>query len=74
MTELEVRNQELMRALATLAERQAETDRLNAELNETNRGVLALYAELDDRATELARVSSSNRPSSPASPTSFGPR
>jgi len=57
VTELEIRNQELMRALATLAERQAETDRLNAELNETNRGVLALYAELDDRATELARVS-----------------
>jgi signal transduction histidine kinase len=57
MTELEVRNQELMRILATLAERQAETDRLNAELNETNRGVLALYAELDDRAAELARAS-----------------
>ena len=57
VTELELHNQELMRVLATLAERQAETDRLNAELNETNRGVLALYAELDDRAAELARVS-----------------
>jgi signal transduction histidine kinase len=57
VTELEVQNQELVRVLATLAERQAETDRLNAELNETNRGVLALYAELDDRAAELARVS-----------------
>ena len=57
VTELEVHNQELMRVLATLAERQAETDRLNAELNETNRGVLALYAELDDRAVELARAS-----------------
>ena len=56
-SELEMQNQELMRVLATLAERQAETDRLNAELNETNRGVLALYAELDDRAAELARVS-----------------
>ncbi len=55
--ELEMHNQELVRVLATLAERQAETDRLNAELNETNRGVLALYAELDDRAAELARVS-----------------
>ncbi|MDQ2670307.1 MAG: ATP-binding protein, partial [Gemmatimonadota bacterium] len=30
---------------------------LNAELEETNRGVLALYAELDDRAMELARAS-----------------
>jgi signal transduction histidine kinase len=57
LDELEVRNQELVRALATLAEQQAETDRLNAELAETNRGVLALYAELDDRAAELARVS-----------------
>jgi signal transduction histidine kinase len=56
-SDLEVHSQELMRVLTTLAERQAETDRLNAELNETNRGVLALYAELDDRAAELARVS-----------------
>ncbi len=57
LTELEHRNQELLRALAGLAERQAETDRLNAELAETNRGVLALYAELDDRAAELGRAS-----------------
>jgi signal transduction histidine kinase len=55
--DLEMHNQELMRVLAALAERQAEADRLNAELNETNRGVLALYAELDDRAAELARAS-----------------
>jgi len=55
--EVEIQNQELVRVLATLAEQQMETERLNAELNETNRGVLALYAELDDRATELARVS-----------------
>ena len=55
--EVEIQNQELVRVLATLAEQQVETERLNAELNETNRGVLALYAELDDRATELARVS-----------------
>ncbi len=57
VAELETQNQDLVRALATLAERQAETDRLNAELAETNRGVLALYAELDDRAAELARAS-----------------
>jgi signal transduction histidine kinase len=57
VTDLEMHNQELMRVLGTLAERQAEADRLNAELNETNRGVLALYAELDDRASELARAS-----------------
>ncbi|CAN5877170.1 ATP-binding protein [soil metagenome] len=57
MAELEYRNQEMVRALAALAERQGETDRLNAELAETNRGVLALYAELDDRAAELGRAS-----------------
>jgi signal transduction histidine kinase len=55
--EVEIQNQELVRVLATLAEQQMETERLNAELNETNRGVLALYAELDDRAAELARAS-----------------
>jgi signal transduction histidine kinase len=57
VVELEHGNQELLRALAGLAERKAETDRLNAELAETNRGVLALYAELDDRAAELGRAS-----------------
>ena len=57
VSELETRNQELVRALATLVEQQAESERLNAELAETNRGVLALYAELDDRASELARAS-----------------
>jgi signal transduction histidine kinase len=57
LVELEHGNQELLRALAGLAERKAETDRLNAELAETNRGVLALYAELDDRAAELGRAS-----------------
>lgn len=56
-TELELNNQELMRVLSSLVEQQAEAERLNAELNETNRGVLALYAELDDRAAELARAS-----------------
>jgi signal transduction histidine kinase len=34
-----------------------EIGRLNVELEETNRGVLALYAELDDRAAELRRAS-----------------
>lgn len=34
-----------------------EIGRLNVELDETNRGVLALYAELDDRAVELRRAS-----------------
>ena len=34
-----------------------EIGRLNVELEETNRGVLALYAELEDRAAELRRAS-----------------
>jgi signal transduction histidine kinase len=55
--ETEFGNQDLVLALVALAERQAEADRLNAELEETNRGVLALYAELDDRAAELGRAS-----------------
>jgi signal transduction histidine kinase len=55
--ELQAQNQELVRTLAALRERELDHDRLNLELSETNRGVLALYAELDDRAAELARAS-----------------
>jgi signal transduction histidine kinase len=40
-----------------LREREAEIDRLALELAETNRGVLALYAELDDRAQALGLMS-----------------
>ena len=36
-----------------LQERDLEISALRAELDETNRGVLALYAELDDRAAQL---------------------
>jgi signal transduction histidine kinase len=55
--ELQAQNQELLRTLAALRERELEQERLSLELSETNRGVLALYAELDDRAAELARAS-----------------
>lgn len=55
--EVQEQNQELLRTLDELRARQAEVERLNAELEETNRGVLALYAELDDRAQELKRAS-----------------
>jgi signal transduction histidine kinase len=57
VAELQARNHELLRALDELRARQNEVERLNAELAETNRGVLALYAELDDRALQLARAS-----------------
>jgi signal transduction histidine kinase len=40
-----------------LQAREAEIDRLGQELAETNRGVLALYAELDDRAQALGQMS-----------------
>lgn len=55
--ELQSRNHELLQALEELRIRQHEVERLNGELAETNRGVLALYAELDDRALQLGRAS-----------------
>ncbi len=55
--EIREQNQDLLRTLEALRARQAEVERLNSELEETNRGVLALYAELDDRALELKRLS-----------------
>jgi len=56
LLEMQAQSQELTRALTHLREKQAETDRLAQELSETNRGVLALYAELDERAVYLERV------------------
>ena len=55
--EVQAQNQELLRALEELRLRQAEIERLNRELEETNRGVLALYAEIDDKAEALRRAS-----------------
>ena len=54
--ELQQQNQELIRALAALHERQEEMLRLNSELEDTNRGVVALYAELDEKADSLRRA------------------
>jgi signal transduction histidine kinase/CheY-like chemotaxis protein len=51
--ELDVQNRELLATLADLRERQEDLERLNRELEETNRGVVALYAELDERAAGL---------------------
>jgi signal transduction histidine kinase len=53
--ESQQQTQDLLRALTQLREKQAETERLAQELSETNRGVLALYAELDERALYLER-------------------
>src|SRR6187399_1146598 len=49
-------NQELLRTLDELRARQEELERVNRELEDTNRGVVALYAELDERAGHLRRA------------------
>lgn len=54
--ELQHQNQELLRALEEIRTRQAELTRLNRELEDTNRGVVALYAELDEKADILRRA------------------
>jgi signal transduction histidine kinase len=51
--EIQQQNRELLRSLEELRIRKEELARLNAELEDTNRGVMALYAELEERATHL---------------------
>jgi signal transduction histidine kinase/CheY-like chemotaxis protein len=55
--EIERQNQELLKMLQELRSRQEELELLNRELEDTNRGVVALYAELDERADYLRRAS-----------------
>jgi signal transduction histidine kinase len=58
LEELRQQNQELLDALQELRERQAELAQMHTrELDETNRGVVALYAELDENAKALKRLS-----------------
>ena len=54
--ELQQQNKELVRTLDELRARQEELARLNSELEDTNRGVVALYAELDEKAEQLQRA------------------
>jgi signal transduction histidine kinase/DNA-binding response OmpR family regulator len=56
MEELRQQNADLLRTLDELRQRQEELARLNRELEDTNRGVVALYAELDERADHLRRA------------------
>ncbi|HET7437028.1 MAG TPA: ATP-binding protein [Thermoanaerobaculia bacterium] len=58
LEEIQQQNAELLQALADLNTRQEELSRLNQELEDTNRGVLALYAELDEKAESLRRADS----------------
>jgi signal transduction histidine kinase/CheY-like chemotaxis protein len=63
LDEIQRQNQELLQTLDVLRlreleleRRQAELAHLNLELEETNRGVVALYAELDEKAVALKRA------------------
>jgi signal transduction histidine kinase/ActR/RegA family two-component response regulator len=57
LSEMREQNRELIESLDELRERQDELAQLNNELADTNRGVVALYAELDDKAEHLRRAS-----------------
>ena len=57
LEEVQEQNKELLHALDALRARQAEVEQLNRELAETNRGVVALYAELDEKAESLRLAS-----------------
>jgi sigma-B regulation protein RsbU (phosphoserine phosphatase) len=50
---LQGQNDELVATLIALRERESELVRLNSELEQTNRGVVALYAQLEERAAEV---------------------
>ncbi|MGA3185596.1 MAG: ATP-binding protein [Bryobacteraceae bacterium] len=63
LDELQCQNQELLQTLETLRlrelelkKREGELAQLSLELQETNRGVVALYAELDEKAAALKRA------------------
>src|SRR5215467_7420838 len=50
-------NRELIQSLEEIRRREEESKQLNQELGDTNRGVVALYAELDERAEQLRTAS-----------------
>jgi signal transduction histidine kinase/DNA-binding response OmpR family regulator len=54
--EVQQQNQELLQTLDELRSRQEDLERVNRELEDTNRGVVALYAELEERADHLRRA------------------
>ena len=57
LTALREQNRELMQSLDEIRRREEESKQLNQELGDTNRGVVALYAELDGRAEQLKQAS-----------------
>jgi signal transduction histidine kinase len=56
VAEMARQNQELVLTLEEVRRRGEEIDQVNQELNDTNRGVVALYAELEERAEHLKRA------------------
>ena len=56
LEEIQRQNQELLVALDELTRQKEELTTLNRELEDTNRGVVALYAELDEKADHLRRA------------------
>jgi signal transduction histidine kinase len=56
LDELQQQNDELGATLAALRERQVELARMARELEDTNRGVVALYAEIEGQADALRRA------------------
>src|SRR5262247_2288024 len=56
LEEMQQQNGELLRLLDELRRRQDDLERLNRELEDTNLGVIALYSELDDKASALRRA------------------
>jgi signal transduction histidine kinase/CheY-like chemotaxis protein len=56
MAEIRQQNQQILIQMGELRSRHEELERLNQELQDTNRGVVALYAELDERADHLRRA------------------
>jgi signal transduction histidine kinase/FixJ family two-component response regulator len=56
LEEIQQQNTELLRLLDELRRRQEDLERLNRELEDTNLGVIALYSELDEKASALRRA------------------
>ena len=56
LSEVQQQNAELLQTLADLQDKQEKLQQLADELEDTNRGVVALYAELDEKAVHLRRA------------------
>ncbi|MGZ4595771.1 MAG: ATP-binding SpoIIE family protein phosphatase [Actinomycetes bacterium] len=56
LSDVQEQNDELTAALLAVRDREAELRRLNDELEQTNRDVVALYAQLEQRAEQVRRA------------------